>query len=125
MRTFRRRRILNILLLLGALLLTACAGQTEEPPGMGAKAERGYAVCNFIIQILELYKSDTGTYPDSLAELVPNYSSSMPAEVNGEPIIYHKTADGYELSFSYIGPGMNVCTYSTQEGRQWRCSGAY
>lgn len=124
-RGLRTKRIPCILLLLSILLLSACAGQTEEPPGIGEKAERGYAACNFIIEVLEYYKRDTGTYPASLVELVPDYSPSIPTEVNGQPIMYHKTDEGYSLSFSYIGPGMNSCTYSTDDGRQWRCSGAH
>lgn len=118
-------RIPNILLVLAVLLLTACAGQTEEPPGVGIKAQNGYAACNFIIEVLDQYNNDTGGYPASLEELIPDYSPSIPTEVNGQPIVYHKTAEGYDLSFSYIGPGMNTCTYSTPDGRNWRCSGAH
>jgi len=119
------KRSLFVSILLGVLILAACAGQTEEPPGVGEKAERGYAVCNSIIEALEQYKTSEGVYPASLDELVPDYASSVPTEVNDQPIVYSKGGDSFSLSFGYIGPGMNICTYSTEEGGKWHCSGAY
>jgi hypothetical protein len=41
----------------------------------------------------------------------------------GYPLTYRRVSDSYELSFSYVGPGMNTCTYSPAVG--WKCSGYY
>jgi hypothetical protein len=122
---FSSTHIRFVLLFISILWLLACSGRTEEPPGTGIKANQGYAACNYIIAVLEDYKSAKGTYPASLEDLVPGYASSIPTEVNGQPIVYSKSDEDYTLSFSYIGPGMNYCTYSTEDGRKWRCSGAH
>jgi hypothetical protein len=111
--------------LLTASLLNGCAAVTEEPPGVGVKAERGYSACRPIIESLEAYHAANGEYPAALADLVPGTIAALPDQVNGAPIVYVRTSEGYTLSFSYIGPGMNFCTYSTDAGREWRCTGAY
>ena len=96
---------------------------TDELPGEGEQAEQGYKVCAPIIVALEEIRAANDEYPDTLDDLVPGYLLKIPAEVNGNPITYQKTEDGYILSFKYIGPGMNYCNYSPEEG--WHCSGAY
>ena len=121
-------------LLLALFLLTGCIAGTikltgivakDEPPGVGAKAERGYLVCNPIIAALESYKAANGAYPVSLGELVPGTIASVPSRVNDQDIVYQRTETGYKLSFMYLGPGMNICTYSPEAGSEWDCSGAY
>jgi hypothetical protein len=114
------------LALLGILILTLLACNTlakAEPPGVGEKAELGYAICDPIIAALEQYQVDAGMYPESLSELVPGYIASAPTEVNDEPLTYSKTDEGYSLQFHYLGPGTNTCTYTPKDG--WHCSGAY
>ena len=118
------RLISLCLALVVGYLLTACTFvPTEEPPGVGEKADRGYAVSAPIINALEQYKSEKGTYPDSLDELVPDYLTSIPTEVNDNPLAYKKNSDSFSLSFYYLDPGMNACTYTPENA--WRCSGAY
>ena len=126
------------LLIFMCLVLASCSAPTEgpigwfdinaptdEPPGVGEKAERGYAACKPIIDALEIYKEANGGYPTELEELVPRNITAVPNKVNGEDIWYEKTEAGYRLNFTYIGPGMNICTYSPEAGREWKCSGAY
>ena len=112
-------------LLFSALLgLLACSiFSTPEPPGVGEKSEKGYAACNPIIAALEKHHMEKGAYPESLAELVPDYLANVPAEVNNEPIYYSKAGESYTLQFHYIGPGTNTCTYTPED--KWHCSGAY
>ena len=111
-------------LLLIAIPILACGLiATPEPPGVGEKAEKGYTACDPIIAALEQFHADKGAYPESLAELVPDFIASVPAEVNDEPISYSKTGESYSLAFHYIGPGMNTCTYTPKD--KWHCSGAY
>lgn len=116
----------RIILLIAVVIITLACNTilpTEEPPGVGDKAERGYAVCNQIINALEQFRVETGDYPESLTELVPKYLAAIPTEVNNQPISYTKTEESFSLSFYYIGPGMNACTFTPEE--QWQCSGAY
>ena len=112
-----------LMLFLAGFLIACAPAATEEPPGVGAKAEMGYAACAPIIEALAKYHEATGAYPDDLQGLDPAYLTSIPAEVNDHPIRYQKTETAYTLSFQYIGPGMNVCTYSPD--MKWKCSGAY
>jgi hypothetical protein len=110
-------------LLFAILFLMACKLFTVEPPGVGEKSERGYAVCDPIIAILEQYKSDKGEYPKTLEELTPEYLPEVPIEVNDEPISYNKTDESFSLQFHYVGPGMNTCTFTPED--KWHCSGAF
>ena len=109
-------------LFIAILLLVACNLFTVEPPGVGEKSERGYAVCDPVIKALEQYQADKGEYPETLAELVPEYLSEVPTEVNDEPIYYAKTDESFSLSFHYVGPGMNTCKFTPED--KWQCSGA-
>ena len=97
---------------------------TDEPPGVGEKAEQGYALSAPVIAALELYRANHGSYPEKLAELVPDYLSEVPTRTTALEFSYSSDGAGYRLSFHYIGPGMNTCTY-TPEKKSWDCSGAY
>jgi hypothetical protein len=110
-------------LLFAILLLAACSIFTVEPPGVGEKSERGYAVCDPVIKALEQYQADKGEYPETLTELVPQYLSEVPTEVNDEPISYTKTDESFSLSFRYAGPGMNTCTFTPED--KWHCTGYF
>ena len=96
---------------------------TEEPPGVGDKAEQGYAASEPVITALEQFKADKGFYPETLAELVPDYLSAVPTKDDVLDFSYRKTGESFEFSFHYIGPGMNTCTYTPEGG--WQCSGAF
>ena len=96
---------------------------TEEPPGIGEKAEQGYAISEPVIAALEQFKIDKGFYPDALTELVPEYLSAVPTKDEILDFSYRKTEASFAFSFHYIGPGMNTCTYTPEE--KWRCSGAF
>lgn len=107
------------------VIFLSCAPHTPlgPDPGEGEGAIRGYEICVPIITALEEYRKANKEYPDSLDELVPDYLASVPASVHGEPIIYTKQDEAYTLSFSYSGPGNNVCIYTPEHG--WQCSGVY
>ena len=108
--------------LLFILFLSSCSS-VEEPPGVGEKAEQGYAVCNPIVDALERYHNDKGAYPETLNELTPEYLATVPQEVNNYPIRYDPVEGSFMLAFEYAGPGINVCIYSPED--EWKCSGAY
>lgn len=97
---------------------------TDEPPGVGEKAEKGYAASEPVIAALEKFKADHGSYPEKLTELVPDYLPESPTMPDGLEYSYSSTGDGYAFSFHYRGPGLNTCTYTPEE-KEWKCSGAY
>ena len=117
-------RLVFIMLALFAANTTACSSlSTDEPPGVGEKAEQGYAISEPVIAALEQFKTDKGFYPDALAELVPEYLSAVPTKDEVLDFSYTRTDDSFAFSFHYLGPGMNTCTYTPEE--KWRCSGAF
>ncbi len=128
----------NSLLIFISLILASCSAPpegpigwfdilqpTDEPPGVGIKAERGYAACAPIIAALEVYKAAHGNYPTTLEELAPELIAGVPTSVPGEEIWYETTEASYRLNFTYLGPGMNICTFSPEISPEWKCSGAY
>jgi hypothetical protein len=111
------------------LALTLCALAACEPPGKGPKAERGYRRAEPVIAALERYRQARGAYPDSLPMLVPallpDSALRIPQrEQERYPFEYHRTPEGYELGFRYVGPGMNECTYASRDKR-WNCHGYF
>ena len=101
----------------GLLLLAGC-----ERPGEGVQAAAGYAACAPVIGALGPFENENGRYPEMLA---PTYLSEVPGGVGGYPLDYRATdaGRGFELAFSYSGPGMNTCRYRPDMG--WACSGYY
>jgi hypothetical protein len=99
----------------------------RDPPGKGSKAERGYRKSAPLIAALDRYRVIHGGYPETLEELVPDFLDSLPRESNKDGVILAYTrsasAKDYLISFSYVGPGMNSCTYSPAV--RWKCSGYY
>lgn len=117
------RVLLFVTILICPMLACNTVLPTEEPPGVGEKAEQGYAASEPVIAALDEFKAANGIYPESLAELVPDYLSAVPRKNNVLDFSYRKSAESYEFSFHYVGPGMNTCTYTPEEG--WHCSGAF
>lgn len=113
------RRFLAILL----LMLLSC-----RSPGHGPKAERGYRRAEPVIAALEVFARDSGAYPRSLEALVPAYldrkALALPSEVQeAYPFDYTVADSTYRLSFRYVGPGMNKCTFHPLI--EWACTGNY
>ena len=99
------------------VVTTACPA-----PGKGPKAARGYAHAQPIINALAAYHRAHDVYPDELSTLVPGYLDSVAFRA---PVEYRKLAsDDYEVSFRYVGPGSNHCTYRAS-ARVWSCSGLF
>lgn len=97
---------------------------TDEPPGVGEKAEKGYAFSEPIIAALEQYKTDHGSYPEKLDQLAPDYLPAPPTAPEGLDYSYSSDGSTYSFSFHYRGPGLNTCTYKS-EVKEWNCSGAF
>jgi hypothetical protein len=109
-----------VALVVCSLALAAC-----EKPGEGAKAEAGYRHCGLIIAALARYHAQADRYPATLDELVPTYLDKLPAAPAGIELAYGATQSGagFDLTFKYAGPGMNICTYTPRDA--WRCHGYY
>ena len=103
----------------------SCAPYTKfgPDPGESEGAIRGYEMCVPVITALEAYRKVHRGYPDSLDELVPEHLAAVPAGPDGEPLIYTRQEETFALSFSFSGPGNNVCLYEPDKG--WQCSGVY
>jgi hypothetical protein len=94
-----------------------------DPPGVGEKAERGFAASQLIIDALEAYREDHGVYPDEAVDLEPGYLPVLWTGGADVDYSYIMSGDDYSFSFHYRGPGMNTCKY--KPGAEWHCSGAY
>lgn len=117
-------RLLIALCLLLVIFLSCAPHRSFGPdPGEGEGAIRGYEICVPIITALEEYRKANEDYPDSLGELVPGYLATVPTGINGDPLVYTKQDGAYTLTFSYSGPGSNVCIYAPEHG--WQCSGVH
>lgn len=56
-----------------------------------------------LVQNLELYKKENGTYPKNLQQLVPKYYSSVPtAKISVSGKFYYFAAEGNEPSLFYV-----------------------
>lgn len=107
-------------------LVLFCSGCPR--PGEGRKAEAGYRRAAPIIAALERYRSERGSYPDSLASLPPEWlPEELRASAPSYGFSYEPKGDRYELGFGYGGPGINLCTYdpASTAPRRWSCSGHY
>lgn len=105
------------------LMLQSC-----RSPGHGPKAERGYHRAEPVIAALEAFARDSGVYPRSLEALVPGYldgdALALPSQAQeAYPFEYTVADSTYRLSFRYVGPGMNKCTFHPLT--KWACTGHF
>jgi len=108
--------------------IVACLGSLgcdafAPDPGSGSVAERGYREFQPAIEALEAYRQREGSYPDSLEILVQAGDlAELPEAPQPDHIArYRLGPDGYELLFTYTGPGVNRCTHRPASG--WSCEG--
>ena len=69
---------------------------------------------------LELYRSENGSYPDSLDQLAPEILSDVPTDpFTGESFSYALTDAGYSLhtATDWIPDHSNLFTWSAEKGR--------
>ena len=107
-----------------AFVITSC-----DDPGEGPKAARGYARAEAVINALEAFRRERGSYPESLGQLVPRFlparALDVPtAEQERYPLEYRTDSGEFTVAFRYVGPGMNECSFASGS-RKWRCSGHY
>jgi hypothetical protein len=104
--------------LLAALALGGCCGPSECRP-----AKEGFARYAPVIQALERYRQEHGAYPPALADLVPAYLPRID-EPESADLRYDRRDAGFDLGFTYYGPGVNNCWYESTR-KSWSCSGYY
>jgi hypothetical protein len=100
-----------------------------DDPGEGPKAARGYARAEPVINALAAFQRREHHYPDSLVQLVPAFlpdsALAVPTAAQERyPFEYRRDSGEFILTFRYVGPGMNRCSFTTPI-RRWRCSGYY
>jgi hypothetical protein len=110
-----------------AALLGAC-----DAPGEGRKAEQGKRIGDALAQALERHHAARGRYPESLDGLFPKFVAPplrSVADVDTDEIEFNYRfvpPDGYELVFTYSGPGINRCWLATNNAAPgWDCAGHY
>jgi hypothetical protein len=122
---YQRRKILHMIGLVAVFVASSC-----DRPGEGPKAERGYARGARVVAALETYRQRHGSYPDSLGRLVPAFVepealATPTAPQEAYPWEYDRgIGSSFTLTFRYVGPGMNRCTY-TGSSQRWACGGYY
>lgn len=104
------------------LLFTSCG----DPPGKGPKAETGYTICQPVINDLLRYKKEHGSLPDSLGVITAQYTPEVRQRLKEYQVnlLLKVTGVDFDLEFTYTGPGVNHCTYSSIQDK-WYCSGYY
>ncbi|HTV83820.1 MAG TPA: hypothetical protein VME63_00325 [Dyella sp.] len=116
--------IVKNFLISGVVIFSACVA-----PGDGVKAKSGYAAAAPVIKALDAYHQVNDAYPSSLNQLVPKFIAgdrlvATTPDRKVTPFKYRQVDNGYELSFSYTGPGTNQCVYR-ESAKAWKCYGAY
>jgi len=72
-----------------------------------------------VIDALEKYKSERGTYPSRLADLMPTYLKTIPIPTAGRPEFDYQYENGkYELTFG-VGKEMYPCYYYVSATGKW------
>jgi hypothetical protein len=98
-----------------------------DPPGKGPTAEAWYKRSQPIIESLENYKANNHRYPDALTDLLPTYASVVSEKELKQGMLqylqYQRQDDGYELTFTYYRPGVNICVF--RPNSKWECKGYY
>jgi hypothetical protein len=118
-----RPLLLPTLSALLCVLLVSC-----DAPGEGGRADHAKRIGDEIVADLAAYNSVHQRFPRSLTEVGVNLDDN---EVNGPEgrvkIFYRSSsAEQYELTVKYFGPGSNSCTHRSDMGYgEWECSGAY
>ena len=115
------RTYTRLLVPVAILFCSACFGKVADPSGEGPKAEAGYKLCKPLIEALEKSRAAKQTYPISLAELVPSYLDSLPANRDVSIAYQFLKADDYELTFRYYDPRIHTCVYRPR--KDWFCRG--
>lgn len=117
---------LAVILLVTFALGACCTPYSQSfccEPDDCPQAKDGFARYASLISALEVYKKNNDQYPESLEELKPKYIEHILIG-EGDKFSYAISDGKYELSFTYYGPGANICSY-TSEVSKWSCSGYF
>jgi hypothetical protein len=94
-------------------------------PGNDDRARSAMLDAKPVIAALNRYHQEKKSYPKSLSELIPKYlSESDYSAIVEKEFMYMARGGDYELTYRYVGPGINACTYRPESG-EWKCHGHY
>jgi len=112
--------------LAGVIIFFAVNFVFAPEPGKGEKAEKGYALCEQIIGELEGFREAQRKYPDSLGVVLSHLPDQRRMVAKEYQVTYRPSdsARSFSLTFTYTGPGVNHCTYSSAT-KKWECHGYY
>jgi hypothetical protein len=100
-----------------AALLCGCTGcHNMQPTSVAESKEKGHA----IIDALNDYKSQHGSYPEELSTLVPEFVESIEGPTAGtKKWIYHLFNNGDVFQLSFEGPYEHspVCFWNSSSGK--------
>lgn len=97
-----------VMFFLVSLSLNTLRGQAEE-------TRQSSDLRRLQIQ-LELYKNETGSYPEALSELIPVYFGVLPSAASGESYVYTREGAEYRLCApSAVVKSVTDCVSSTGE----------
>ena len=125
-------RVSSLLAASAALvLISGGCGFGACSPDDCPQAVDGRRLLQPVVDGLSAYHRTQGAYPAQVSDLVPRYVSSLPDRPTwatdpagpGAWWEFRTDSTGYELTFTYYGPGANHCTASAAE--PWSCSGYY
>lgn len=95
-------RLLAVVVLLSTALVMAlsCSSPREpEAPMTASTVTRSKDIGDEIVTALKAFRKETAVFPDTLADLVPNYMERIPAPVAGVPRWFYRV-DGYTGEFA-------------------------
>ena len=117
---------IHVLLALTVLPLTASCFVFQCAPYKCPQAVEGRALYAPTLASIEVYRDENGVYPETLADLSPEFIDEVPAPTSDAgPKFpeYRRVDDHYEFTFQYFGPGANWCVYSPRT--EWTCDGHF
>jgi hypothetical protein len=85
------------------------------------ESEESKVIGNQIVAAIERYYQDTGSYPESLGDLIPHYLDEIPKTTTGHGFAYHLyDNDYYILEFPFTRRNI-ACGY-TPVSKEWECT---
>ena len=123
-------------------LLNTCAENSGNTPmGVGVtpssvfdstievneEVENGISLGNVVVEAIERYYDNEGSYPETLSDLVPRYMNAIPTTGTNQEFKYllldteNILGIPYNLSFNLISNVNTACVYR-QKHQTWDCS---
>jgi hypothetical protein len=106
------RGIMSLSLAITLLVAAGCSRYSLDKPEDRAANEE---IAKTLREPLNAYRQDKGTYPETLALLLPNYVDELPSTKSGHPLQY-RALEGEFMLFWYQtdSTGKVACSFNFQ-----------